>query len=55
METIYVPDEEYVFFIKSLKDTAVLTGVEGKMRWVVTREDGTQYICRPESVHATDP
>lgn len=51
METVYIKgnDAEYVLFIKSLKDKAVLTNIEGHARWVVTREDGTKYIARPES------
>jgi len=51
MEIVYIEgnDTDYVLFVKNLKEKAVLTAVEGKQRWVVTREDGTQYIVRPVS------
>lgn len=51
METIYIPgsDLDFVGFIKKQKPAAELTNIEGKARWVITREDGTKYIARPES------
>ncbi len=55
----YIPgnDVEYVLFIKSLEGKAKLTGINGLFRWVVTREDGSQYIARPESakLHEANP
>ncbi len=39
---------EYVLFIQGLKDKAELKSVDGHARWVVTREDGSKYIARPE-------
>ena len=38
----------FVTHIKSLGDKAILSNVDGHFRWVVTREDGTRYIARPE-------
>lgn len=53
METIYIKggSSDFVVFIKSLGDKAELQGIDGKFRWVVTREDGTQYIARPEEAN----
>ena len=42
-------DAEFVIFVQGLKDKAVLTNVKGKARWVITKEDGTKYIARPQS------
>lgn len=47
MEVRYCPDLELKVKVKELK--AVLQPVEGKMRWVVTEEDGFTYALRPES------
>lgn len=49
MEIEYIPGTgaDFVVFIKSLGDKAELRGIDGHFRWVVTRDDGTQYICRP--------
>lgn len=51
MEIEYIPgsDLDYVMFIKNLGDKAVLTAIDRKYRWVITRDDSTQYIARPES------
>ncbi len=49
-ETIYIPGDSFAFkaFIDAQGDKAKLTGIDGKNRWVITREDGTQFIARPE-------
>ena len=51
METIYIKgnNTDYVLFVQGLKDKAELTNIDGHARWVVTRDDGTKYIARPES------
>lgn len=56
MEIVYIPgnDTEYVIFIQNLKEKATLTSIDGKQRWVVTRDDGTKYIARPESSKEED-
>ena len=38
---------DFVVFIKSLGEAAQIKSIGGRGRWVVTREDGTQYIARP--------
>lgn len=52
MEERFVPDIELKARAKYKK--AVLTAVDGKMRWIVTEEDGTQYAMRPESAKPKD-
>lgn len=46
----YVPGgtAEFVIYIKSLGESAQVTSVDGKMRWVVTREDGSRFVARPQ-------
>lgn len=53
METIYITGDSLTFvaFIQGLKDSAQLTNIDGHNRWVVTREDGSKYICRPEEAN----
>lgn len=53
LETEYIKgnDVDFVVFIQRLKDKAALKGIDGKFRWIVTRDDGTKYIARPESAH----
>ena len=52
METKYIPGDSVAFikFIQELGigDKANLKTIEGKFRWVITAEDGTEYIARPE-------
>lgn len=50
METIYIPDPEFVSHVQKLRTEgkAELIGVEGKMRWVI-EEDGVKKLIRPES------
>lgn len=52
MEIIYIQGDSIAFkaFIdEHYADKSVeLTAVDGHQRWVVTREDGTKYIARPE-------
>lgn len=49
LEIVYVPGsgDDFVIFIKTQGDKATWVSVDGHARWVVTREDGTQYIARP--------
>ena len=46
----YIPGNsaDFVVFVQGLKDKAQLKSVDGKFRWVITRDDGTEYIARPE-------
>ncbi len=55
METIYIPDGEYVAYIKSLMadGNAELTNVDGKNRWVC-EIDGIKKIVRPESAKSNE-
>lgn len=50
LETIYIEggDVDFVVFIHAQKDKAELKSIDGHGRWVITREDGTQYIARPD-------
>ncbi len=50
LEIEYVPGKspDFVVYIQALGDKAELSSVEGHARWVVTREDGTKFIARPE-------
>lgn len=50
MNTEYIPGDSLAFvsFIKSLGDKAQLKVIDEKFRWIVTREDGTEYIARPQ-------
>lgn len=50
METIYIPDLDFVSYVQRLRaeGKAELIGVEGKMRWVV-EEEGVRKLIRPES------
>jgi len=48
-EIEYVPADKFVEIARSRPDKRVLTDVDGHQRWVFTREDGTQYILRPET------
>lgn len=49
METFYIPGAaDFVVFIQKLGDKARLESLEGHARWVIIREDGTEYIARPE-------
>lgn len=50
MEIIYIEGDSLAFkkFIHDQGDKAELKGIDGKNRWVITREDGSKYIARPE-------
>ena len=54
MEVIYIEGDSMAFkkFIDEqyANKTVELQNVGGKNRWVVTRDDGTKYIARPEGV-----
>lgn len=53
MEIIYIEGNAIAFkkFIDehyfAVPRRAELAGIEGKNRWVITREDGNKYIARP--------
>ena len=46
-EVRYVPDAEFKAYVDSHKWE--LIGYEGKTRWLITEDDGTKYIIRPDS------
>lgn len=52
-ETIYIPENEFVMYIKSfgIGYKAQLIVVDGKNRWLVEQEDGKKVIVRPEIKH----
>ncbi len=39
---------DFVVFIKGLGDKAQIKSIDGHARWIVTKEDGSQYIARPK-------
>lgn len=46
----YIPDNEYVSFIKSIPQSRKeLVSIDEKMRWLITLEDGSKNVIRPES------
>ena len=47
MEEQFVPDLE--LREQRIARNAVLDSIDGHMRWIVTREDGSKYALRPES------
>lgn len=53
MELEYIAGDSLAFkaFIDEhyKSGTVELRNIEGKNRWVVTREDGSQYVARPVS------
>lgn len=53
METIYIEGDSMAFkaFIDAhYKDNTVeLRNIRGRNRWVIKREDGSEYVARPES------
>lgn len=52
MHIEYLPDEDYVVYVKT--NNAELRNIEGKMRWIMKKEDGTEYMVRPESARSQD-
>lgn len=56
LETIYVVGDVVAFeiFIKQNWDNVKLVGIEGHFRWVLTNEDGTRVIVRPEESKPKD-
>lgn len=51
METEYVPADQFVEIGKARVEAGEkkeLTNVDGIARWLFTKEDGTQYILRPQ-------
>lgn len=49
MEIEYVPVADFVNIARSRDDKRALVNIDGHNRWVFTREDGSQYILRPQS------
>lgn len=47
MPIIYIADTEFKAAVEERK--AVVTAIDGHMRWVVKNEAGLEYIMRPES------
>jgi len=47
-EVEYVPDAEYAEYVRSQKAKEMIV-IEGKNRWLVTKEDDTKVVVRPES------
>lgn len=47
IEYIKGNSSDFVVFIQGLKDKAELQSIDGHARWLVMRDDGSQYICRP--------
>lgn len=52
LETVYIEGDNLAF-IQFIAETgrgtnANLASVEGNMRWVITRPDGSRYIARPQ-------
>lgn len=41
--------EAFIKFVKGAGDAAQMVAVDGFFRWIITREDGTRYIARPEN------
>lgn len=54
LEVVYIEGNasDFVVFIQGLKDKAQIHAIDGHMRWVVTREDGTQYVARPSEIES---
>lgn len=48
METIYIPGDSAAFKVYVDEHKAELKNIDGHSRWVVTNEDGTKVIVRPE-------
>ena len=55
-EIRYVPDVSFPEFVagKGRGINANLINVFGLNRWLITEEDGTQYIVRPDSAKPHD-
>lgn len=51
MEERFYPDEGFKEIVKEFG--AVLTAIDGHMRWVVTKDNGEQYALRPYSARDT--
>jgi len=56
METVYIEGDAAAFKVFTdahyADNTIELRNIDGKNRWVIKREDGTEYIVRPESARA---
>jgi hypothetical protein len=47
METKYIGSNSVEFKAYTDEHKAELRAIDGHFRWVITREDGTEYIVRP--------
>lgn len=50
LDTVYIKGAgpDFAIFIQSKGDKAQIVTIGGHARWIVTRDDGTKYIARPE-------
>lgn len=57
LEYQYMPDQEFQTFVRSLPwSRKSLVSIREKMRWVITDDNGKQYVLRPESARPeTEP
>ncbi len=49
MQIKWIPDADFRKHVWDAGERADLKAVDGFTRWVITGEDGVQYIARPES------
>lgn len=58
MEKVYISGDSLAFKVYIdefyVSGKAELQSVEGKRRWVITREDGTKYIALPQNEVQSD-
>lgn len=48
MDIVYVPGDSVAFKFYVDLHKGELVNIDGHNRWVITLEDGTKYIARPE-------
>ena len=44
----YIPDGNFAGYVREQPEKE-LVNMDGSMRWIITKEDGTKVIVRPES------
>ena len=58
LEVVYIPGDAMAFkaFIDAhyADNTVELRGIGGKNRWVIKREDGSEYVARPEEAKSNE-
>lgn len=47
MEERYIADDQFAAMVKAMG--AALVNEEGRMRWLVTTDEGEKFYLRPES------